>query len=57
MLNLAKMYLEDEEFREYVDKCSQTRHLGVDAVLDLHMTRNYVEYLVQSREDKINEVQ
>ena len=57
MLNLAKMYLEDEEFREYVDKCSQTRHLGVDAVLDLHMTRNYAEYLVQSREDKINEVQ
>ena len=57
MLNLAKLYLEDEEFREYVDRCSQTRRLSVDAVLDLHMTRNYAEYLVQSREDKLDEIQ
>ena len=42
MLNLAKLYLEDEEFREYVDRCSQTRRLSVDAVLDLQDRKSVV---------------
>ena len=54
-MDLNKLYSEDDEFREYVERCAYTRHISVDIVLTLQMTKNYAEYLIYSRKDSVNE--
>ena len=56
-LNLITLYQTDEDFAQYVDRCASTRHISVDRVLSLMMTKNYAEWLIQSKEGKTDEIQ
>lgn len=57
MINIHDMYNTDEEFKEYVDKCAQSRHLDIYTILQTKLVLYYAEYLIERRKDKLNEGQ
>lgn len=55
MVNVHDMYNDDADFKAYVDRCADTRHLDIYTVLQTKIVMNYAEYLLEQREGKSNE--
>lgn len=46
-MNLMKMYEENEDFKEYVDKVMAKHDYSLEKVLELKLVQEYADYLMK----------
>ena len=53
MSELKSFYNTNADFKEYVDKIMSAYGWSLEKVLQSPITKNYYQYLIESRKDKI----
>jgi len=51
--DLCQSYADDPDFKEYVDKLMITYSWSLEKALQSPITKNYRDYLISSKKDKI----